>query len=174
MALNVRQKRFCEEYIVDLNATQAAIRAGYSKRTAGVQAHDLLKKPEIQAIISTLQDDRSKRTQITADRVLEELGKIGFADIRKAFGDQNTVLLPGDMDDDIAGALVGMEVTTRPSGEYDENDRPIMENVHKFRLADKVRGLELLGRHLLLFKDRVVHEGEVIVKDLRGVKRDRD
>ncbi len=77
--LNSKQKKFCEEYIVDNNATQAAIRAGHPKRSAYSTGHDNLKKPKIQRYISELKKARSLRTQVTADRVLEELAKIGFA-----------------------------------------------------------------------------------------------
>ncbi|KEO92120.1 hypothetical protein EH31_05485 [Erythrobacter longus] len=66
-----KQKAFVREYLVDLNATQAAIRAGYSKRTAHVIGHENLKKPEIAAAIEVAMDQRTKRTEITADYVLE-------------------------------------------------------------------------------------------------------
>ena len=77
--LEPRQKRFCEEYLVDLNATQAAIRAGYSKRSAYSTSYENLQIYEIQRYISELTLWRSLRTQVTADRVLEELAKIAFA-----------------------------------------------------------------------------------------------
>jgi len=77
--LTPQQKRFCEEILVDGNVTQAAIRAGYSKRSAYSTGHDNLKKPKIQKYISELKEARSLRTQVTADRILQELAKIGFA-----------------------------------------------------------------------------------------------
>lgn len=78
--LNEKQRRFAEEYTVDLNATQAAIRAGYSKATAGAQGHDLLKNPEIQAHIADVTAKRSEKTGVTAEKVLEELWAIAHAD----------------------------------------------------------------------------------------------
>ena len=69
---------FCEEYLIDLNATQAAIRAGYSPNAAGSIGSELLKKPEIRARIDQAMAERSKRTGINADRVLRELGRIAF------------------------------------------------------------------------------------------------
>jgi len=78
--LNDKQKAFVDEYLIDLNATQAAIRAGYSPRTAGQQGFDLLKKPEIQARISERQQDRQKRTEITQDMVLQRWWQIANAD----------------------------------------------------------------------------------------------
>ena len=77
--LNPKQKRFCEEYLVDFNATQAATRAGHPKRSASSIGHENLKKPKIQKYISQLKEARSLRTQVTADRILVELAKIGFA-----------------------------------------------------------------------------------------------
>jgi len=80
--LTEKQKRFCEEYLVDLNATQAAVRAGYSPKTAGRIAGENLKKLEIQNYISELMQKRSERTRITADNVLKELQKVAFSDIK--------------------------------------------------------------------------------------------
>lgn len=76
MALTPKQERFCQEYIVDLNATQAAIRAGYSEKTAGSQAHDHLKKPEICARIEELKEERARITGIDAQYVLRQAAKI--------------------------------------------------------------------------------------------------
>ncbi len=80
MALTEKQKRFVEEYLVDLNATQAAIRAGYKGKTAGQTGSENLKKPEIQEAITRAIQNRQKRTEITQDRVLSELGKVAFSD----------------------------------------------------------------------------------------------
>ena len=78
--LGARQKRFCEEYLVDLNATQAAIRAGYKEKTARSQGQRLLTNVDIQKYISELQKQQSQRTGITADTVLKELKKIALTD----------------------------------------------------------------------------------------------
>lgn len=79
--LPARQKLFCEEYLVDLNATQAAIRAGYKKKTARSQGQRLLTNVDIQKYISELQKQQSERTGITADTVLKELEKIALSDV---------------------------------------------------------------------------------------------
>lgn len=78
--LTEKQKRFCEEYLIDLNATQAAIRAGYSKKTAYSMGQRLLKNVEVQKYISYLQSEQSNRTGITSDTVLKELEKIALTD----------------------------------------------------------------------------------------------
>lgn len=74
--LSDKQALFCKEYVIDLNATQAAIRAGYSAKTAGQMGDENLKKPQIQAEIRRLTSDRSQRTEITADYVLQKIQSI--------------------------------------------------------------------------------------------------
>ena len=113
--LTAKQERFCIEYIIDLNATQAAIRAGYSVKTANRIASENLSKPDIQKKIQKLQQDRATRTEITQDRVLKELAGIGFAPITKG----------------------------------------------KIKAADKTKALELLGRHLGMFTDKLQIEGDI-------------
>lgn len=76
MALTPKQRRFAEEYLVDLNATQAAIRAGYSKHTAGSQGHDLLKKPEIRALVGEHNEKRAEKVGLTAEGVLEGIKRL--------------------------------------------------------------------------------------------------
>ena len=76
-----KQKKFCEEYLTGLNATQAAIHAGYSEKTAGSIGNENLKKPEIKKYIAELQAEGQERNQIKRDDILGELKKIGFADI---------------------------------------------------------------------------------------------
>lgn len=83
MALTAKQQRFVDEYLIDLNATQAAIRASYSKKTARQIADQNLSKLDIKAAIEKRMQSRSDRTGITQDKVLRKLAKIGFSDIRK-------------------------------------------------------------------------------------------
>lgn len=138
--LTDKQKRFCEEYLVDLNATQAAIRAGYKEKTAYAQGQRLLKKVEAQEYLTKLMDERSKRTEITADRVLEELAAIAFSDRTELaqvgkHGEVN--FTPTDqLPDEIKKIIAGIE-----NGKYGT----------KVTTYDKVKALELLGKHLGLF-----------------------
>lgn len=80
--LTPKQEKFCQEYLIDLNATQAAVRAGYSAKTAEKIAHENQRKPEIQARIEELRQSQQERTQVDADRVVEKLWKIATFDIR--------------------------------------------------------------------------------------------
>ena len=156
--LTPKQIMFCQEYMVDLNATQAAIRAGYSEDTAKQIGSENLSKPALKAKIQEYMDLRSKRIEITADRVLSELSKIGFADIRKIVTG-NALIDISDLDDDIACAISSVELVTRPTGEKDEDGRPIIDRVHKIRLNDKKGALELMGKHLKLYTEKTEHTG---------------
>lgn len=138
--LTDKQKRFCEEYLVDLNATQAALRAGYKEKTAYAQGQRLLKKVEAQEYLTNLMNERSKRTEITADKVLQELAAIAFSD--------RTEL-----------AQVGQhgEVNFTPTSELNDEVKKVIAGVEngkygtKVTTYDKVKALELLGKHLGLF-----------------------
>ncbi|KAA5523590.1 MULTISPECIES: terminase small subunit [Haemophilus] len=130
--LTDKQKRFVEEYLVDLNATQAAIRAGYSEQTAYSIGQRLLKKVEVQEAIQQAQNKRSERTQITQDEVIRRL--IENVDI--SMGKKATVItIPSKSEN---GGVVGNDVA---------------QFVYEPSAANKA--LELLGKHLGIFKDGV-------------------
>ena len=162
MSLTAKQAAFVREYLIDLNATQAAIRAGYSKRTAGQIGEENLRKPEIAAELKKAMDERAARTEITADRVLAELAKIGFADIRKVFTPGGGLLPPSDMDDETAASVASVEVVTKRLPGTDGEEAEV-EYVHKIKAWDKLGALTQLGRHLGLFSDKVEHSGAVNV-----------
>ena len=112
--LTAKQERFCREYIIDLNATWAAIRAGYSEKTANRIASENLSKLDIQEKIRQLQQKIEARTEITQDKVLNELANIGFAEPSK-----------------------------------------------QIRVTDKIKALELLGKHLGIFTDKLQVKGDI-------------
>lgn len=148
VGLSDKQRRFVEEYLVDLNATQAAIRAGYSEKTAGKIGSENLQKLDIQNAITEAQNARSRRTQITQDRVLQEFAKIGFSDIRSLFTEGGNLRSLGDLDADAAAALSSVEVVTKNLGDGE------VEYVHKIKMWDKVGSLTQMGRHLGMFVDK--------------------
>ena len=84
-ALTAKQERFVAEYLVDLNATQAAIRAGYSPRSAAIQGWENLRKPEIAAALAVGKRAQLQKVGLTAERVLEECGRVAFSDMREFF-----------------------------------------------------------------------------------------
>lgn len=146
--LTAKQELFIQEYLIDLNATQAAIRAGYSKNTATIIGHENLSKPYIQEAISEAKAQRQERTEITQDMVVKELARIAFLDIRKAF-DENGDLLPiTDMPEDVARAIGGMDISQLSS------DDETISVLKKIKLIDKKGALELLGRHMAMFTDK--------------------
>ena len=149
MALTPKQKRFVAEYLVDLNATAAAIRAGYSKKTAEVIGYENLRKPQIEAAINQAIQEREKRTEITQDMVLRETAKLAFFDIRKMFGKDGKPLNISELDADTAAALVGLDVQ-----DVSDNDGDYVGFVKKYKMADKIKALELLGKHLGTWKPK--------------------
>ena len=152
MALTAKQRRFVEEYLLDANATQAAIRAGYSESNARQQGHRLLTKANVADAIEKAQAERAERVQVTADEVLAELKKLGFSNML----DYATVQADGTAYVDLssltreqAAAIQEMTVDEYTEGRG-EDARPVKKV--KVKLVDKKGTLELLGRHLGLFK----------------------
>ena len=150
MGLTAKQQRFVDEYLVDLNATEAAIRAGYSAKTAKSIGSENLTKPDIDEAIKQAQAAAADRAQITQDRVIAELAQVAFADIRDfvAWGGQTVVLKASP---DLASAAAVMSV----SGDGEKA---------QIRLHDKLRALELLGKHLGVWTDGGVPFGDVTVR----------
>jgi phage terminase small subunit len=159
-ALTPMQRLFAKEYLIDLNATKAAIRAGYSEKTAYSQGQRLLKDVEIQALVQTAMNKRSSKTDITAERVLKELGKIAFADIKDFIEFEEPV--ESETESEVDGKRVKtiisrQGITIKPSQDIDGT---ILSEVSegkdglKIKLHDKMKALELIGKHLVLFTDK--------------------
>lgn len=142
MALNAKQSKFCNEYLKDLNATQAAIRAGYSPKTAQVQGSQLLSNLMVKEVLAQKMAKRAEKTEITAERVLLELSRLAFLDVRKAFNKNGSLKAIHELDDDTAAAVAGMDITEFGSG--DEQSGVLK----KIKLSDKKGALELVMRHL--------------------------
>ena len=145
-----KQKRFVEEYLIDLNATQAAIRAGYSPDTAKSIGSENLTKPDIQARIAKAMAERSRRTGVNADRVIMELAKIAFVNASDVI-DADTATVKADALPEDTAAIQSVKVKT--FGE-DGLEREV-------KMADKLKALELLGKHLGMFKDKVELSGSL-------------
>ena len=147
-SLGERQQRFVDEYICDLNATQAAIRAGYSSRTAKAQGSRLLTNADIQRAVTARMAARSNRTEVAADRVLLEIARLGFSDLRRIFHQDGRLKRPDEWDDDTAAAISSVEIVTRDLGDG------VVEYVRKVKLWDKGKALEQLSKHLGLYRDQ--------------------
>ena len=146
--LTDKQARFVEEYLVDLNATQAAIRAGYSARTAQEQGSRLLSNVKVSDAVASAQKARSERTGITAEQVINHLGAIGFSDIRRLFTSDGQLKQPHEMDASTAACISSIEVVTRSVGGGE------VEHVNKIKFWDKNSALEKLAKHLGMFVDK--------------------
>lgn len=153
--LTPKQALFCKEYIVDLNATAAAIRAGYSERTAYSIGEENLKKPEIEKEIARLKAERVERVQVNSDEILRELVRLSQSDIRKVFDEDGALRPMSEWPDAIAACVASVEVDEIFEYEGSGNDR---KRVHigytkKVKFWDKNKALDMLGRHMKLFSD---------------------
>lgn len=142
MALTPKQEMFIREYLVDLNATQAAIRAGYSKRTAEWQGPQLLGKTHVAVEIQKLMDKRAAKIEITAEKVLQEIAKLAFSNLQDFYDANGSLKDITSLPRDIAVALSSSKVNLTEACA-----------VQEIKLHDKKGSLELLGRHLKLFND---------------------
>ena len=174
MALTDKQQRFCDEYLIDLNGTQAAIRAGYSEKTASAQAARLLANVKVQSQIQKRKQERIERTEITQDMVLQELALIAFSN---AADYAAVVEKPATMngDDGTVIELFGedgkpqMYRTVEPvlTKDLTENQKRALSTIKKGRdgfevkTYDKIRALELLGKHLGMWEEKVTVTGDV-------------
>ena len=165
-----KQERFVQEYLIALNATQAATRAVYSARTANEQGARLLANVSVRLRLQEAMKERTERTHITQDRVLQELARLAFSDLRKAFKDDGSLKLPKEWDDDTAAAMAGVDTTTTSVGGGDE-EAPLSLTTKKVKVFDKSAALTLAMRHLGLLNDKLeLTLPTVRVKDYTGRK----
>lgn len=142
MPLNPKQRRFVAEYLKDQNGTQAAIRAGYSKKTANEQAAQLLAILSVRAAVDTELAKIQEKAGVTQERILNALLNIAEIDPRKLFNKDGTLKKVHEIPNDVAATIASIE-SCDTDGE-----------VKKIRFWDKTRALELLGKHLKMFTDR--------------------
>lgn len=154
--LTAKQQRFVEEYLIDLNATQAAIRAGYSTKNADKIGSELLGKTRVAEAVSKAMAARSRRTGINQDRVLRELAKVAFVNPTDVINIDEATLRDGANRDDTA-AIASVKVKRIPTEDGDIIEREI-------KTYDKIRALELLGKHLGMFTDKLNVNAEMAVK----------
>lgn len=147
MAKQSRQDVFVEEYLIDLNATQAAIRAGYSVKTANEQASRLLANVKIQTKIAKAMAERSKRTGVNQDRVILELARIAFANAKDIINTEDGSVREGATEDDLA-CIQSVKVKTMNGDKGFSEEREV-------RLFNKMEALEKLGKHLGMWNDKI-------------------
>lgn len=152
-SLTPKQQRFVAEYLVDLNGKQAAIRAGYSPKTAEAQAARLLSNVKVQDAVRDAMAKRERRTEVTADRVLRELAAIGFydiADYAEINGGSVILKATADIPRDKRAAIAGIKET---------------QSGVEVKMADKLKALELIGRHLGMYADKMDIRADVTMTD---------
>jgi phage terminase small subunit len=147
--LNARQAAFVTEFLKCLNASEAARAAGYSVKTSGQIGERLLKNVEIAAAIAAGRKERAERTKIDADRVLRELASIAFLDVGTAFNADGSLKPVAEMDEGARRAISDMSETSNERG-----------TARRIKFADKLRALDLLGRHLGLWDDKLTLKGD--------------
>jgi len=158
MAMTVKRHRFVAEYLKDLNATQAAIRAGYAEKGAKDQAYQLMQIPEVAEAIKAAMDERNKRLQVDADYVLKRLTEIDQLDLADIF--------------DLDGKLM-------PIRQWPLIWRQMVKEVDmktgKVKFHDKLRALELIGKHVNVnaFREQVNHTGEINFTDMTDEELER-
>lgn len=144
--LSPKQQAFVDQYLVDLNATQAYLRAGYrcSEETARRNGHKLLTNTDIQAFVAERMAERAKRTEVDQDRVVLEIARLAFSDIRRLF-DGNRLKRMDEIDDATAAAISSVKVSTRQIGEGE------VEHIAEIKLWPKTPAIEMAGKHVGLF-----------------------
>jgi phage terminase small subunit len=165
-----KQARFVAEYLVDLNATQAAIRAGYSRKTANVVGPRLLVNVGISAAIKAGQRAQLDAADLTAKMVIDRLRILGFQDIRRLFDRAGNLLPIHELPTAAAAMIGGIDVVIRNVSPNDDHT----DTVHKIKLIDPVKPLELLARKFGLLIDKVevtVHRAEARVAILEAARK---
>ena len=141
-----KQNRFVEEYLIDLNATQAAIRAGYSVRTADQQASRMLTNVKVQEAIAKAMAERSKRTGVNQDRIVLELAKLAFVNITDIV----------DKKGEIKDKATADDLSCIESIKYKHSDTDSGSSVEReVKIGSKIKALELLGKHLGMWTDNI-------------------
>jgi phage terminase small subunit len=162
--LSPKQARFVAEYLKDLNAGPAAIRAGYSagklKASARSQGYRLLGYPAVAAAVAAAQAKMAVRSDVTAQKVIDELARIAFSDLRGLFDEDGNLKPIKDLTADQAAGLASLEVIKKNAQAGDG----IVDTIHKLRIWDKTKALDLLARHLGLLREDVQHQGEIILR----------
>ena len=177
-----RREAFAVHYAMTLKGTESAVAAGFSRAIAASQATNLLCYDEVVRRIRELQEPRLRAADITAQRVLMELARVSFADIRTAFHDDGRLKNPKDMDDDSAAALTSVHLETRYERDGfdidpvtgDKTPRLISVHTTKIKRADKVAALNILAKHFKLVGDEgdgVNALASVLADRLKGARR---
>ncbi|WP_088685208.1 terminase small subunit [Rhizobium sp. R635] len=150
--LTVKQRLFVAEYLKDLNATQAARRAGYSDRSKNAPTR-LMANEAVRGAIDKALAAQMERMEITAERVLSAIAQIAFGDVRDVFDEEGALKAPSEWDERTAAGVAGLEINTSAKAKGE------VVHVAKIKRADRLRALDMLARHHSLYNDRLEIKG---------------
>lgn len=168
---NHRHEIFIREYLRDRNATQAAIRAGYSARSAHSQGHDLLKRPDVQERLRELTGEVLDKLDVSVDRILRELAAIAFADARDIFDSSGALLPIHQLPAHVAATIASIECEVRTEGRGDD---AVPVQLRKIRRWDKLAALKMLAEYRQMLRpadsgaDALMGEVAEMLRDARA------
>lgn len=154
-----KQERFIAEYRKDLNATQAAIRAGYSAKVAKTLGHKLVTNGDIAKVLASETKIALDEAKLTAVRTLEAIRRPMIADVRKLFTAEGRLKPITELDDDEAALIAGFEVIVKNAEAGDGHT----DTVHKIKIVDRARYVEMAAKHFKLLTDVTEHKGQIEV-----------
>ena len=155
------QKRFCDEYLIDFNATRAykaAYKSCRKDETANVNGSKLLRNTKVKEYIAEKQQEMQERNKITQDTIIQELAKIALFNIKDIYNEDGTLKKVTELDDDTAKAISGVKILQKAGAmkiTLSKTNEEIPEQTVEFKTNDKTKALELLGKHLGMFKENV-------------------
>ncbi len=152
-----KQARFVAEYLIDGIGKQAAIRAGYKVSNAESTASTLLADPKVSQAVKAGQAALLEKTGITAERVLREMGRLAFSDVSRLFNPDGSLKPMNELTADDSACIAGLEVIIKNAEAGDGHT----DKVHKIKVWDKSKNLEMLGKHFGLFVEKVEHSGGI-------------
>ncbi len=156
------QENFCNEYLIDFNAARAykvTYKSCKTDETAYANSSRLLRNAKVQEYIQKRIKEREERTEITQDQVINELAKIAFFNPKEIFNDNGSLKNIKDIEDKDAGVIIGIDSYEEYIGRGEE--REAIGETKKIKFADKLKALELLGKHLGMFKEEIKVNGKV-------------
>lgn len=163
MELTEQQKKFCREYMKDFNGTQAAIRAGYSKKTANEQASQLLAKLNIQKFLESLKGKAAEKHDGLADEIVAELKKIGFSDIKKYLDSDNTIKDISKLPSELTTVVESIKKTET---EFGDDKTGGTKTSIQFKLHSKLDALEKLAKYVGLYEADNKQRGAIITVNI--------
>jgi phage terminase small subunit len=154
-----KQERFVAEYLIDANGKQAAIRAGYKPSNAESTASTLLADPKVSQAVTLGRQALLAKTGVTAERVLQEMARLAFSDVSRLFKPDGTLKPLNELTADDSACIAGLEVIIKNAEAGDGHT----DKVHKIKVWDKSKNLEMLGKHFGLFIEKVEQKTDVTI-----------